>query len=60
MNIKLKALLLAIILVASPFVFVAVLVMYPLIILIMSVMFVIYLVYSAVLVNLERKSTRNK
>lgn len=55
MNIKLKALLLAIIIVASPFAFIFVLFKYPGVILLAAVGFLIYLVYNAVLKRLERK-----
>ena len=59
MNIKLKAFLIAIGCVAAPFVFLYVMVAYPLVILFSALAVVIYLVYNAVLANLE-KSDRKK
>ena len=53
MNIKLKAFLLAIVYVASPFVFLYMLFKYPAVILFALLGGVIYLVYNAVLRHLE-------
>ena len=53
MNIKLKAFLLALVYVASPFVFLYVAFQYPLIILFASISLIVWLVYNRVLNNLE-------
>lgn len=53
MNIKLKAFLLSIVYVASPFVFLYMLFEYPAVILFALLAVVIYLVYNAVLCHLE-------
>lgn len=55
MNIKLKAFLLAIVYVASPFVFLYVAFMYPLIILFAALALIVYMVYNVVLNNLQRE-----
>lgn len=60
MNIKLKAFLLALAYVAAPFVFLYVMFVYPLLILFVAVAFIIYLVYNAVLNNLQREHTKTK
>lgn len=58
MNIKFKAFLLALVYVALPFVFLYILIKYPLAILIAAIAFIVYLVYNAVLANLEGKGVR--
>lgn len=55
MNIKLKALLLAIGYVATPFVFVYISFMYPLIILFAAIALIVWLIYNRVLYNLENE-----
>ena len=59
MNIKLKAFLLALAYVSAPFLFVFLTFAYPLLILVAAIALIVYLVYNAVLANLE-KSDRKK
>lgn len=54
MNIKLKAFLLALMYVAAPFLFLYVMFVYPLVILLAALALVVYLVYNAVLIKLQR------
>lgn len=56
MNIKLKALLLALFYVSTPFLFVYVAFFYPLIILFSAVALIVWLVYNKVLSDLEFKN----
>ena len=60
MNIKLKAFLLALTYVALPFIFLYTLVKHPLAILIVALAFIVYLVYNAVLANLEKKEAKGQ
>ncbi len=60
MNIKLKALLIALGYVAIPFVFVYIVIMYPLIILFAAVALIVFLVYIRVLDNLKRDNYYRK
>ncbi len=60
MNIKLKALLLALGFVAAPFVFLYIMFMYPLLILVTAVAAIVYMVYNLVLSKLEREHTKTK
>ena len=55
MNIKLKALLLALAYVAAPFVFLYVAFMYPLFVLFAALAFVVYMVYYLVLNKLQHE-----
>ena len=58
MNIKLKAFLLALVYVSTPFVLLYVAFMYPLIILFAALAFIFYGMYKLVLDTLERKNLR--
>ena len=53
MNIKLKAFLIALVCVATPFVFLYIAFMYPLIILFAAIALIVWLVYNKVLGDLE-------
>ncbi len=55
MNIKLKALLIALAYVTTPFVFLYVMFVYPLLILVAAVGFIVFLVYNKVLDDLKRE-----
>ncbi len=60
MNIKLKAFLLALVYVTTPFVFLYIMFIYPLLILVTAVAFIVYMVYNLVLNNLERDVRKKK
>lgn len=60
MNIKLKAFLLALVYVTTPFVFLYIMFVYPLLILIAAVAFIVYMVYNAVLIKLERSEGKKQ
>lgn len=60
MNIKLKALLIALGYVAAPFVFLLVAVTYPLIILFTAVAIIVWMVYNKVLYDLEHHTRKTK
>ena len=53
MNIKLKALLIALVYVATPFLFLYIAFMYPLIILFAAIALIVWLIYNKVLADLE-------
>lgn len=55
MNIKLKAFLLALVYVTTPFVFLYVAFMYPLIVLFAALAFIVYMVYYLVLSKLQHE-----
>ena len=55
MNIKLKAFLLTLVYVTTPFVFLYIAFMYPLIILFAAIAFIVFMVYRLVLSNLQRE-----
>jgi hypothetical protein len=55
MNIKIKAFLLALLYVASPFLFLYVLFEYPLVILVVGLTAIVYIAYGAVLSQLEKE-----
>lgn len=55
MNIKLKAFLLALVYVATPFVFLYIAFMYPLVILVVAVALIVWLIYNKVLAVLENE-----
>lgn len=55
MNIKLKAFLLALVYVTTPFAFLYVMFVYPLLILFAAVGFIVFLVYNKVLDDLKRE-----
>ena len=59
MNIKLKAFLLALVYVTTPFVFLYIMFLYPLLILVAAVAFIVYMVYNLVLNKLERNQRKN-
>lgn len=59
MNIKLKALLLALVYVTTPFVLLYIMFLYPLLILVTAVAFIVYMVYNLVLNKLERNQRKN-
>lgn len=58
MNIKLKAFLIALCYVASPFIFLYLAFKYPLVILFAAVGVLVYLVYNAVLARLEKNEVK--
>lgn len=60
MNMKLKAFLLALVYVTTPFVFLYIMFIYPLLILVTAVAFIVYMVYNLVLNNLERDVRKKK
>lgn len=60
MNIKLKALLLALVYVSAPFVALCIMFLYPLLILFAAVAFIVYMVYNLVLSKLERSERKNQ